>query len=564
MRRLHGTRSPPSGQVSASRGASSDLPNETALSHVSRPVRAHDSGVGRRCSRVLAQEVMSNSGLAAQGLGVSHPGALDGFPVGTRFSANRGETRTLLSGRGMVPLRMDRNEAVGFPRSSPSHGHIGSIRGSMMLQNSVESRSPLNVPRGTSPFAAAQAVAFSSHGGGGGRHSLSASGQTSVGNIDTKSATWSSHIASGGQERSVTTQAPRATRGPGTNQGVLINSADTTSSGQGPAGVEQRQRTGRHASQSTVRPVHREEQPLPGSLRDLRRDRAEECLRGAVHAESRGPFVVDAHLLEGLQPRGSREQGTTDEVSAARTSASRTQGGGTLFDMLLGEGVATRVHRALSAEIGSIFSAMASRTSGSLAGSWGEAQIAFEGGPSSSADNHGMLRRVSVGPRATFVVCGTLGPRSRSARALARDFGSLVDELESALRFDTSDPLDTPFRRMGLGGDFDDGLAPFPAGADEPSIPLSQVLEASDLCSSLERHVIKWTYEGTASEDAAQGRACAGASAQTSPSSNKEALDKAHSAAAPTSCGESVARIATGHTPESQTQNGASAEMAKT
>ncbi|KAL8453903.1 hypothetical protein Emed_000614 [Eimeria media] len=278
----------------------------------------------------------------------------------------------------------------------------------------------------------------------------------------------------------------------------------------------------------------------PGGVnRSLNSSRA----AGATHSIRRGPFLrssLDEPSLCAADSRGTEEE--TGNVSSDGFVGDRQ---GTLLNSLLSEGVATRVQRALAAGIGSLLSAVASPISASLGGSvtavaspvpsrlsdlMREEHISTRNTPASLDEYQEQFRRVFVGPRSTFIVCGTLSSSPRSARAAARGLGSLVDELDSAFRISPFEALDVPLSRVLFGPDiFDvsDDFERFFIGADDTPALDSQIAEARDLCNSLDQHATQWVFGSAKSEASPKGGLEEDSTMQATTSSSKKAAGSA-------------------------------------
>ncbi|KAL8445962.1 hypothetical protein Emag_004927 [Eimeria magna] len=540
MRSSHGTGPPASRPMNGSVDASRSLPSRMLSSHSAiRQSRADDGGIGSDRGRSLTGERIQSSSVAARGVRASRSALVHSPVEGAGQQLARGAARPT----GTV--RQSRGEVGGFHRN----GLIHSTRGSL-VQEPVLSQLPSNVPQGISPFAAASAARVALQTGGLGRPAVSTFQDlthTPVGGSRATRGLSQNEVE--GPEHPQPGSANFISSRHSSSQRLERARSAVYSSGQGSPGVAHPLDSSRPASvwgQTLGFSGVQSRREYPGGVnRNMNNSRA----AGATHSNRRGPFLSSPVAGPTLSAADSR--GAEEEIGNSSSGGFGGDGQGTLFNGFLSENVATRVQRALAAGIGSILSAVASPISASLGGTVtagaspmpaslgghmrGE-QVSSRSIPASLDEYQEHFRRVFVGPRSTFIVCGTISSGTHSARAAARDLGSLVDELDSAFRISPLEAFEAPLRRVRPGGDvFDvsDDLVQFLVGADEPvSVPLSQIVEARDLCNSLERHATRWVFESAKSEVSPMGDFQENSPTQATTSSSRNAAGSGGSATA--------------------------------
>ncbi|KAL8272866.1 hypothetical protein Esti_003175 [Eimeria stiedai] len=551
MRSSHGTGSPASRPVSGSIDATRDLPSRILSSHsITRQARTGDGGVGRDHRRSLTEERTPFANVAARGVRASRSALVYPSVEGAEQPHGTG------AARASETVRQSLSELGGSHRS----GFVQSTRGSLL---------PFNPPQGISPYAAASAARVALQGGGLGYPTLNSSHDPAHSPVGGSRAT--RFLSQSGVDGLDHPQPPRASFTSSRHSGSQrsqMRSAEL-SSGQGASGFAHLLDSSRPPSLWGQTPGFSGVQSRRGYPCGVDRNLNNSRAAGAAHADRRGPLLPSP--VEEPTLSNANNRGTEEEIGNASTSGFGGDRRGTLFNSFLGEGVATRMQQALAAGIGSILSAVASPISASLGGSvtavaspmsaslggsTREEQVSSRSTPPSSDDYQERFHRVFVGPRSTFIVCGTLSSGTRSARVAAHDLASLVDELDSAFRISPLGAFEAPFRRMLLGGDGVDvsgDLVRFLVRDEERPVPVSQIDEARDLCNSLERHATKWIFESAQSEASPVGDRQADSSTQTTTSSSRNAADSAASATAREEGGVTSAPSCQ---QRSQTQNG--------
>ncbi|KAL8432548.1 hypothetical protein ACSSS7_004545 [Eimeria intestinalis] len=500
-------------------------------------------GLGRNHGRSLTGERVQSSNVATRGIPrTSRSALMHSYVEGAGRARGRGAPRASGS------VRQTRGELGG----SHGSGLIQSARGSL-LQNPVPIQLPLNAPRGTSPFAAASAARVAL---------LQAAGLGYPATTGPEDAALSPLSGS------------RATRGRPQNAVDVFAHPQPLRSHFSSSGHSRRQRSQRaltaefFSGRDSSEFAHFPESSRPASVwgqtpgfsgvqsrggypegvnRRMNNSRAE----GATHSNRsgpRGPCLFSP--VDGPPISFANSRGTDGEFGNASIRGSSGDGQEMLFNNFLSQGVATRVHRGFypglwpfSASVASPVSA-SHRGSGtavvspifaSVEGPAREAQVSSRGTPASPDEFQGQFRRVFVGLNPTFIVCRSLNSGARSARAVARELGSFLDELDSAFGISSLEGFEAPLRRVLLGGDVlnaSDDLMQFLVGADETPVPLSQIAEARDLFTSLERHATRWTFGSAESELSRMGGRQADSSTQATSSSSRNAADSAGGATA--------------------------------